>query len=235
MYDPVETDISYEYLQKLKEKITDLRWAVLGGWAVFLQVKDEYQKAFGKEYLRSRDIDVFVDHKNEQEFFDIIKGMGFTGSAYSFRYELIYDRGENKIISSERSKQKPIFNLVYIFLDVFSDKKTKMLGSWVFPKLENMKTEEIEGCPVFTVDSLLNLKVTSFFEREKLDKELKDACDIFALLFYSGKKFKINVGVKKAADKIISRFDLQEYIAEQVLGDNLIASLVKRMLEELKK
>ncbi len=236
MYDPVETDISQEYLLKLNEKLMGLRFAIIGGWGVFLHVKNEYQRAFGKEYLKSRDIDVFIDAKYEKDFLGIIKSLGFRESAYYFRYELIYDREEKKIVSSEEAKKRHIFNLIYIFLDVFSNKKTEKLGSWFIADLQRVEIEKIDSYPVLDIDSLLNLKITSFFEREKLDKELKDACDIHALLFYSGKKFKLNVKIKKAIEKIISRADLQNYIAENVLGDSskagLVVSVLKKLLEK---
>ncbi len=233
MYDPAELDISYEYLVNLTGKATDLRWAIVGGWGVFLQVKKEYLKAFGREYLKSRDIDVFIDARDDKSFFKIIKELGFKESSYRFRYELIYDREKKKIISSEKAKSKHIFDLIYIFIDIFSNKKTNKLGSWVIPKLEKAKMERIEGFPVLDVNLLLSLKIISFFEREKLDKELKDACDIYALLFYSGKKVRLSPELKKAAEKIISREDLQSYIAEHVLGDSLKASFVAATLKRL--
>jgi len=231
MYDPIETDISYQYLIKLKD--ANLRVAVIGGWAVYFHVKEEYQKAFGKEYLKSRDIDIFIDAKDEADFYKIIKGMGFWPSSYGFRYELIYDREKKEIISHEKAKTKHIFNLAYIFLYLFSDKKTKKLGSWVLPYLAKSKIEMVGGYPVLDADSLLRLKMNSFFEREKLDKELKDACDIYALLFYSGKRFKLNIMIRKTVEKILSRPDLQDYIAEHVLGDSLSSSLVVRKLKSV--
>jgi len=218
---------------KLNERLTGLRFAIIGGWGVFLHVKKEYQKAFGKEYLKSRDIDVFIDAKDEKSFLKIIKDLGFKESAYYFRYELIYDREEKKIVSSEEAKKRHVFNLIYVFLDVFSNRKTEKLGSWVLPELEKAEIEKIDNCPVLDIDSLLSLKITSFFEREKLDKELKDACDIYALFFYSGNKFKLNLKLKKSIEKIISRDDLQNYIAENVLGDSSKASLVVSILRKL--
>ena len=226
MYDPTETDISYKYMVTLNEKAAGLKWAVIGGWGVYLHVNDEYLRAFGREYLKSRDIDIFISSKNEEEFYRIVKNMGFKESAYSLRYELIYDREEKKIIHHEKARDKHVFNLIYIFLDVFSERKTKKIGSWVFSELEKAKIEQKGPFPVLDINSMIELKATSFFEREKLDKELKDACDIYALLLYSGKKIKATLLIKKAAEKIISRPDLQGYIAEQVLGDSLKASLV---------
>src|SRR3989344_2625674 len=235
MYDPIETDVSYDYMLKLKESLKSLRFAIIGGWGVFLHVKKEYRGAFGKEYLRSRDIDIFIDSKEEINFLKNIKSLGFIESAYKFRYELVYDREEKKIITPEQAKKKFIFNLIYIFLDVFSNKETKTLGSWFIPDLEKAQIEKIEEFPVLNIDSLLQLKTASFFEREKLDKELKDACDIFALLFYSEKKFSSNLMVRKVIEKIITRDDLQEYIAENVLGDISKTGLVVGMLKGLRK
>ncbi len=232
MYDPIETDVSYEYLLKIKEKAKGLRFAIIGGWGVFWQVKEEYTRAFAMEYLKSRDIDVFIDAKDEKGFFEVIKELGFKPSSYNFRYELIYYREEKRIISPEEAKKKNVFDLIYIFVDVFSNRKTKKLGSWVFSDLRNAEIQDVSSFPILDVNSLLKLKTISFFEREKLDKELKDACDIFALLFYSGKKIKLSLIVKKAAEKIISRPDLQSYIAEQVLRDNLKSSLVVGMLRK---
>ncbi len=232
MYDPIETDISYTYLLKIIEKLKNLKFAIIGGWGVFLHVKNEYQRAFGREYLKSRDIDIFIDAKDEYNFLDIIKSLGFKESSYYFRYELIYDRERKKIISTEEAKKRYIFNLIYIFLDVFSNKKTEKLGSWTILDLEKARIDKIENFPVLDIDSLLKLKITSFFEREKLNKELKDACDIFALLSYSGKKIKSNLLIKKTAEKIVSRHDLQDYISENVLGDISKASLVVGMLRK---
>ena len=68
MYDPIETDISYESLLKLMEKAADLRFAIIGGWGIFLHVKKEYTAAFGREYIKSRDIDVFIEHVDKKTF-----------------------------------------------------------------------------------------------------------------------------------------------------------------------
>lgn len=233
MYDPVETELSYSYLSKLQEGCKELRWALLGGWAVYLQVQDNYQRAFGKEYLRSRDIDLYIDAVDQTKLAEVIRKLEFIPSAYHFRYELIYAREEKRILSIEEAKQKPIFNLIYLFLDIFSDRETKAVGSWVFPELKTTEREFILEMPVLSVSSLLNLKTNAFFQREKLDKELKDACDIYALLFYSNTKAVITIPLRKAIEKIITRVDVQKFIAEQVLGDSLKSDLVLYSLRGL--
>lgn len=233
MYDPAETDLSYQYLRKLGEALTDLEWGLVGGWAVYFHVREHYQQAFGREYLRSRDIDVFIDAAEEQEFLQQITELGFKASAYPFRYELIYDREEKRIIASEEAKRKHLFHLIYLFLDVFSNRKTTTIGSWVFPEFDKSKWIMAEGFPLVPLNNLIQLKIISFFQREKLDKELKDACDLYALLFYSGRRAKPTPEVHKMAEKILSRPDLQHFIAEQVLGDVLKSSLVVASLRGL--
>ena len=57
MYLEFETRTSYKYLKQvisvLEEPI-----CILGGWAVFLHVNKNFQKAQGRPYLGSRDIDL---------------------------------------------------------------------------------------------------------------------------------------------------------------------------------
>lgn len=233
MYDPVETDLSYQYLRKLGGALSDLEWGLVGGWAVYLHVKEQYQQAFGSEYLRSRDIDVFIDANQQQEFLQRITKLGFQPSAYPFRYEIVYDREEKKIITSGEAKRRHIFHLIYLFLDVFSNRKTTVIGSWVFSELDKAKWIMTGEFPLVPLQPLIHLKTISFFEREKLDKELKDACDLYALLFYAERRPKITSEVQKAIEKINWRLDIQQFIAQQILHDPLKASLVVANLRRL--
>ena len=229
MYDELETNLSFEYLQKLIEESKGLKIGVIGGWAVYFYINENYRKAFGTDYLKSRDIDLYVNSANLLRFKSIIERLGFRKSSYYFRYELVYDRETKQIIDEGSAKKKPVYNLVYIFLDLFTNKKTD-LNAWVFKELDNAKISVISNFPVIDINTLLRLKVLSFFEREKLDKELKDACDIYSLLVYSNARFKFNVELKKAAEKIINRNDICDFIAENVLKDALKAGIVKAIL-----
>ncbi|MBI4918569.1 hypothetical protein HY837_01455 [archaeon] len=233
MYDVKETDLSFEYLQKIFELSKNIKIAVLGGWAVYFYVNEEYKKAFGADYLKSRDIDLFIPQIQEKEFNEVLKRLHFQKSAYTFRYELIYDRTRKEIINYDKSKKIPIYDLVFIFLDLFSDKKTKIIGSWSMKELEETKIIRKQEIFMLDINTLLLLKCNSFFEREKLDKEYKDACDIYALLFYSGQNFKLTKNVTEACKKILQRDDLQEFIADNVLRDSLKKSLVRRDVDKL--
>ena len=230
MYDILETDLSFEYLNKISQIKNTV---IIGGWTTYFYVNENYRKAFGVDYLKSRDIDVFVSSKHLDEYIKEIKKLGFIQSAYFFRYELIYSRSKNRIITEKESKRQPIYDLVYIFLDLFTDKKSEK--AWNINALDKLKIFNIEKIDTVDIDTLLELKCVSFFEREKLDKEFKDACDIYTLLIYSGKKFKVTKNIQSSIEKIIKRRDLCEFIAENVLRDITKVNIVISTLQNLLK
>ena len=57
LYSSFETEISYDYLQKVVE-ILEEPICILGGWAVYLTVNNNFQKEQGRNYLGSRDVDL---------------------------------------------------------------------------------------------------------------------------------------------------------------------------------
>ena len=57
MYESFETNLSFEYLQKIIDKIKE-PICLLGGWAVYLTVNDNYRKLMHRDYIGSRDIDL---------------------------------------------------------------------------------------------------------------------------------------------------------------------------------
>jgi len=229
MYDILETDLSFKYLSKVSKFENAV---IAGGWAVYFYIKEGYRRAFGLDCLKSRDIDVFVKSKGLPEFIKEIAKLKFNPSAYFFRYELIYSRTKNKIIRQEEAKKSPIYDLIYVFLDLFTGMNSEK--AWYIPILNKTKVEVIDRIKVVDINTLLELKCFSFFEREKLDKELKDACDIYALLIYSNRKYKISKNIKEAIKKIINRRDLSEFISEHVLRDvtkvNIVISSLKSLI-----
>jgi len=57
MYLEFETKTSYKYLQEVIKALQE-PICILGGWAVFFHVNKNFQKAQGRPYLGSRDIDL---------------------------------------------------------------------------------------------------------------------------------------------------------------------------------
>ena len=228
MYDILETDLSFEYLKRILELKNTI---LVGGWAIYFYVNQNYRRAFGIDYLKSRDIDIYIKSKFLNEFILEVKKQGFIPSSYFFRYELIYSRNKKKVVNEAEARKHQIYDLVYVFLDLFTDKKSDK--AWCLDLLKKAKTAKIEGFDIVDLNTLLELKCLSFFEREKLDKEFKDACDIYALLVYSGKKIKKTKRIKEAIKKIINRRDLMEFIAENVLRDITKVNIVMASLSKL--
>ena len=126
MYDPLETDLSKGIMETLMKRCKEesIRIAVIGGWATYLFVNNTYLSAFGKNYMESRDIDIYFDSAKERGLKKIITGMGFVKDGYRFRWEKIYNSQQKKFVTEQEAKGEHIFNLIYIFLDLFSDTNT---------------------------------------------------------------------------------------------------------------
>jgi hypothetical protein len=92
-YQPSETETSQRQLQNILKQLND-PLCLLGGWAVYYIVNESFQKAAGRSYIGSRDIDlgfhINKDWNKEQleksEFINSIKTLENTGfQSVSFR------------------------------------------------------------------------------------------------------------------------------------------------------
>lgn len=233
MYDPLETDLSRKELTAIFKEATGIPICLIGGWASYFYVNETYKRAFGKDYMGSRDIDIFFDPKQEKEFFKVVTKRGFTKNGLRFRYEKIYDRENKTFVTPEEAKRKPLYDLIYIFLDLFSNEKTDLLESWW--DLEPFKRTsyfQIHEFFVADIDTLIASKCTAIFARDKADKENKDACDLYALIAYSDKHIKPTLLLQKTMEKILHRSDLLYTIAEHVLLDPSRQSIVEVTLRD---
>src|SRR3972149_6016971 len=103
MYDPLETDLSRRELTALFKESTGIPICLIGGWASYFYVNERYMRAFGREYMGSRDIDIFFDHKNDAEFSHVVlKKRAFAENGLPFRYEKIYDRDRKEFVTQEQ-------------------------------------------------------------------------------------------------------------------------------------
>jgi len=79
VYDSRETEISQKVLGELLDRVEpDPGFGIVGGWAVHALVGRNFREAIGREYLKSRDIDVFIDCKGSlpHELMETINEMG---------------------------------------------------------------------------------------------------------------------------------------------------------------
>ncbi len=247
IYDPVETDLSKEYLLKLVKGMGNKTLGILGGWAVYALVNEGYRRAVGKFYIGSRDIDAFIDSKNPEsvnKLKKVISELGFFPSSPFFRQRLIIDRETGKPISESDSKGRPLHELVNVDLDIFGSAESNELKLWATPIVsdtlfwETCMVSKLEEAYI-TVPSpamLLALKSEAILNRDNPQKRQKDAADIYALLFYSGlvlleiKKIKYNDIIKRSIAEIIKQEDYVIFIASELFSDALKSSLVKANL-----
>jgi len=101
LYEPEETDISLRYLLMLAKEFGCKDFGIMGGWATFFLVDTGFREATGNEYLRSRDIDVFISSSAGfvERFKSGIAGLGFFPGAYRFRYSLVLKRDSGVILN----------------------------------------------------------------------------------------------------------------------------------------
>ncbi len=233
MYDPLETDLSRKELTAIFKESVGIPICLIGGWASYFYVNEKYRRAFGKDYMGSRDIDIFFDPKKEKEFLKVVNKRGFTKNGFHFRYEKIYDRESKLFVTPEQAKRKQLYDLIYIFLDLFSNEETRLLGSWWDIKpLKKISSVKIEDFFIADIDTLIALKCTAIFARDKSDKENKDACDLYALINYSGRTIIPTRLLQKAIEKILSRQDLMYAVAEHVILDPSKQSIVEVTLRD---
>jgi len=213
-------------------------------------VNEDFLRATGREFLRSRDIDVFIDCRGDfpREFARAVKKIGFAPGGYKFRYMLILDRDSMGKLDEREAMRKQTFELIYVFLDVLGNEESDAIGVWpneIVGKMideKAMKVLAIDGRQVFVPreDLLLLLKIDSFLQRETKEKRMKDACDIYGLLFYSQAKIldvlkKESWKVERARRGIEGMLDeeILGFIADELFGDRFKSGLVRRNLSQL--
>ncbi len=199
MYKEFETRTSYKYLKEvintLKEPI-----CILGGWAVFFHVNKRFEKAQGRTYLGSRDIDLGFNIGKQDVLSETIKTLTekLNFKPLSFRLvKEIHTETEEEITGGEMIPAHFIFPM---YVDLIVDsipadfKKShgfnpvdEPLLRVVFEKKEYVILKEFEKKLLLPKpEILIAMKINSLPDRDKEHKRIKDICDIFALAWYSG-------------------------------------------------
>ncbi len=208
MYDADELSSARDALETLVASLPDTM-VLLGGWAVYHTVNESYMREHGVPYIGSRDLDVGFhvdlawsdDDLRSSPFaraIELARDMGY-GPMGSFRFCRFVQRGTGRILTEEESKRVPIHDLFYLYLDIMVDRihprQAEVLGPKALdePILARMHDEDtsvrvsIGQAHVLVPPPhlLLAMKLKAIPNRQKEDKVVKDACDIFALLWHS--------------------------------------------------
>ncbi|MBM3199872.1 hypothetical protein FJZ53_02955 [Candidatus Woesearchaeota archaeon] len=209
MYAEFETRTSYEYLQEVIKSLED-PICILGGWAVFFHVNKNFQKSQGRPYLGSRDIDLgFHLDKNMAleemkssalaKDVDVLQNrLKFKPISFRFFKEIHTETG--KEIETGHVPSHFIFPMYVDPIVDFIPKRFKEVFHFQpidepllqFAFKDKAFREELEDFNkrlwVPKPELLAATKINALKGRDKGHKKIKDICDIFALLWYSGEK-----------------------------------------------
>jgi hypothetical protein len=213
IYERMETDASFDALKILATELPE-PLILMGGWAVYITVNNSFSEEHNAPYLGSRDVDLgfhidvdasIEDLKNSNfaKTLDILKGIGYWESGTS-RFCRILDKRTGKTLIEKEAGEIPFFDLFYLNIDPIVDRihpkndevfKIKPIDEPLLSEaLDNDRMREIQiSGKILLVpqpDVLLAMKLSSFPNRTKDDKKIKDACDIYALIWNSDRPAK---------------------------------------------
>ena len=210
LYQTTETKTSQEQMQAIFAQLK-IQTCLLGGWAVYYLVNQNFQKATGRTYIGSRDIDlgfhINMEWNQEQlqnsEFATTIKvaeSMGFN--SVSFRLVKDFDIDTGKELTPEESAKLPLYQIFQLYIDPIVDcihpEIKNLLGfvpidepllSLVFQEKMH-RTQMLFGKDVLIPEPhvMIAMKINSAPRRDKEHKLLKDIADIYALIWHSDTK-----------------------------------------------
>ena len=137
-YQPSETETSQKQLQTILHQLNDTL-CLLGGWAVYYIVNESFQKATGRNYIGSRDIDLGFhtdkDWNKEQleksQFVNSIKTLENIGfRSVSFRLFKDFNIDNDHELTPEESAKLPLYQIFQLYIDPIVDN--------IHPEIKNL-------------------------------------------------------------------------------------------------
>src|SRR4030042_4189476 len=235
--EPNEVRTSEEQLEKIFKQLGST--CLLGGWAAYHTVNENFEEANGRKYIGSRDIDIGFHISKEwneeqlrkSEFTTAIKTIeNMSFKSVSFRLVKDFDLDTGKEFTPEESAKLPLYQIFQLCIDPIVDyihpKIKDLLGfvpidepllSLVFQdKMYNITTLFKKTVLLPKSHVLVAMKLNSAPNRDKENKRIKDIADIYALLWYSDitlsqlKNQLLSIYPKEKARKIIQSFTEEE-------------------------
>jgi len=224
-YATAVTTLSEDELQDLVS-VAQQPACLLGGWAVHLQVTDGFQKAHGRPYIGSRDIDLGVHIDPEWTAPDLREApvattleriendLGYHRGRFGFYKQ--FHRETGGILTDEEARNLPAHNIFRVDIDIIPDTTgleafydafgfrppAEPLLEPVFSDDEGEPLDEYvtwtspEAALIAPTASLAAMKVRAFPKRDKSHKQLKDLADLHALLWYTDEYGKMQSAVR---------------------------------------
>lgn len=206
------TDISARALLPLCHTLVPPT-CLLGGWAVHFHVNDGFQRAYGRDYIGSRDVDfgfhVDPGWSREEllgspigESIRRVKDAGYQ--PLSFRFVRYFDQETGEALTEAESQALPAHRVFQLYLDMIAD--TPDLGHFrdvlgfsppaepllaaVFSdgagaSLGELQQWDIPDSVLIADPELLAcMKIRAIPDRNREQKRVKDVADLHALLWY---------------------------------------------------
>lgn len=212
LYQKYETENSYTYLQQVVDLLEE-PICILGGWAVYFTVNEQYKKEKGQDYIGSKDIDLgfHIDMNSDKDqlkntmiakTISLLEKNRFQPLGSRYYKDISIETG--KELTDEESKIEPSHNVFKMYIDLLVDNMhpdfkeffrfdpyDEELLSHTFKDPKN-RTELIKFKKLLWLPApeiLLSTKIKSLPDRTE-DKKIKDICDIYALSYFSKKNIK---------------------------------------------
>ena len=241
LYENYETEISQNNLSKVFSEVPE-PLCLLGGWAVYLTVNNDFEKVNNRKYHGSKDIDLGF-HIDEKSTDNVLIESAFNKSItvlekngfYLIGSRLVqhYHIDTKKSLTPEESKKIPTYEMFDLYVDPIVDrvipniKSTLSINPVDEPLLrevfENRKYRMIDAFGVKLMlpnpEVLLATKLNSVLQRQKDHKRIKDIADIYALIWHSGikiltlQKRLLQIINERTIFSVISQFTDQDYEA----------------------
>lgn len=208
LYQDYEVQVSQSQLSKVLSELGG-QVCLLGGWAVYLTVNENFRASEGRNFMGSRDIDLgfhmdpsWTDAELRDSVFARtiarIEQVGFK--PLSFRFVKRFHTETRAELSEEQARrvnQSFIFDMyVDPIVDVVHPRAKQVFGfvpvdepllSQVFTGKRFVIREEFGAKLMLPRPAvLLATKLNSVSNRDKEHKRIKDMADIYGLLWYSG-------------------------------------------------
>ena len=259
--EPNETKTSQKQLEQIFKSLKG-PVCLLGGWAVYHIVNKNFEKANGRSYIGSRDIDIgfHIDKDwtekqlRESGFASAISAIEKIGfRSVSFRLVKDFDMDTGRELSPEEAAKRPLYQIFQLFIDPIVDyihpKIKDILGfvpidepllSLLFQSKMHTTTNIFEREAMLPKpELLLAMKLNSAPRRDKENKRIKDIADIYALTWYSDtdlpalKNQLFSINSKGEARKTIRTFT-EEDLDKVSKTIGVTTKEISRVLAELK-
>jgi len=225
-------------------------FCLIGGWAVYFLVNENYRANYGRNYIGSRDIDIGLPDYDSFRLIEsfLMKKMSFEQLSFRYVKYLNYDTGEE--ITSEIARKIPLHMLIQLYVDAmipqYRDDVKKELG---FIPPDEPLLEKVFADPIYrrivniannmvmvpSPEILIAMKLNSIVNRTKDHKKRKDICDIISLsIFSDGKRKKLTWNAIELSDlenrKKLPATVLKEDIIQAANIINVPSDIITRIM-----